>query len=112
MKNICPAILKTVHSTVAEIANLFNRPQRGNENRHDWRIPHNTPYNNYSNWVVCRYIKLFFHSEQPREFSWKKKSSNDKVASAHLFTIVCSPPRLFTKGFEVTLEDKLINPID
>ena len=53
-------------ATVTEIANRFNWPKRGNEHRHDWRIPHNTPYNNYFNCVVHRYIKLFFHSERPR----------------------------------------------
>ena len=68
-----------------------------------------------------------------------KKTSNDKLASARIFTIVCRPPRLkililfmtfnilwhfrdllgtfmtytqFRKGVEVTLEDKLINRID
>ena len=49
-------------ATVTEIANRFNWPQRGNEHRHDWRIPHNTLYNNCFNCVVHRYIKLFFHS--------------------------------------------------
>ena len=70
----------------------------------------------------------------------EKNSSNGKLASAHLFTIVCRPPSLkimilfmtfndilwhfndlfghfmtyvqLTKGVKVTLEDKLINPID
>ena len=54
-----PAILKTVHSekaTVTEIANWFNQTQQGNKNRHDWQIPHNTPYNNYFNCIVHRYI--------------------------------------------------------
>ena len=41
-------------ATVTEIANRFNLHQQGNENRHDWRIPHNTPYNNY--FIVRRYI--------------------------------------------------------
>ena len=49
-------------ATVTEIANRFNWPQRGNEHRHDWQIPHNTPYNKYFNCVVRRFIKLFFHS--------------------------------------------------
>ena len=52
-------------ATVTEIANSFNRPQQGNENRHDRWIPHNTTYNNYFNCAVHRYIKLFFHSERP-----------------------------------------------
>ena len=34
-------------ATVAQIANRSNQPRRGNEIRHDRRIPHNTPYNNY-----------------------------------------------------------------
>ena len=70
----------------------------------------------------------------------EKNSSNDKLASAHLFTRVCRPPKLkililfttsndiswhfhdlvgnfmtyvqFTKGVEVALKDKLINSID
>ena len=50
---------------VTEIAYCFNRTQRGNENRHDWRIPHNSPNNNYFYCIVRRYIKLFFHSERP-----------------------------------------------
>ena len=60
---IFPAILKTVHSekskkkkTKPEIANHFNQPHQGNENRHDWQVPHNTPNNNYFNYIVCRYI--------------------------------------------------------
>ena len=51
---------------VTETAKRFNRLHRGNENRHDWQIPHNTPYDNYFNCVVRRYMKLFFHSERPR----------------------------------------------
>ena len=43
-------------ATVTEIANRFNRHQQGNENRHDWRIPHNTPYI-ITTFIVRRYIK-------------------------------------------------------
>ena len=122
-------------ATVTEIANPLNQPQQGNENRHDWRISHNTPYNNNFNCIVRRYINSYL------EISFvfvEKKSSNDKLVSAYHFTIVCRPPRLkililfmtfnilwhfhdllgtfltyteFMKGVEVTLEDKFINPI-
>ena len=87
-------------------------------------FPHNTPYNNYFNCVVRRYITLYI--------KWQ-------VSISTSFTIVCRPPRprililfmtvnilwhfhdllvnfmtyaQFTKGVKVTLEDKLMNPID
>ena len=45
-----------IKATVTEIASSFNRPQHSNENRHDWRIPHNAPYNDYFNCIVYKHI--------------------------------------------------------
>ena len=40
--------------------------------------------------LIAWYVGALLHSSS----SWKKKASNDKLASAHLFTIVRTPPRL------------------
>ena len=53
-------------ATVTDIPNRFNQHQLGNENTHDWRIPHNTPYNNYFTCIVSRYRK--WRNKRPGRF--------------------------------------------